>query len=454
MGAVGVTLGGGGVTLHADLSGLAADDHTQYYNQARGDARYALLSHTHAASDIISGTIDAARLPAFSGDISTSAGSTVSTLATVNSNVGSFALATITANAKGLITAASAAATTGSGSVVLASSPAIVTPTIASFVNAGHSHQNAAGGGSLDAAAIGSGVLANARVNWAAPSAIGSTTPASAVFTTISVPGAGANSERFGLNATTTPNGTAVGNGATTSHVTGSGTAIGRNASAAGFRAVAIGASASAANEDSFAMGANAVASADSAIAIGANLTAGHTASIAMGEGAATTKANQLRLHGISTVSFATASPAVEATDSGTNSTLNVLGLSHNSSGVVAAGFGVGLPFLLESSTTESQNAALIEALWNSPTHASYIADLVFSAYNAGTKREAIRVRGNTGAQIGLFGAAPVSQSTGWAVTNPVTRKTFDTTTVTLPQLAEAVGTIINYLISLGPLAA
>lgn len=47
------------------------------------------------------------------------------TLATVNSNVGSFAIATITVNAKGLVTAASAASTTGSGNVVLATSPTI-----------------------------------------------------------------------------------------------------------------------------------------------------------------------------------------------------------------------------------------------------------------------------------------------------------------------------------------
>src|SRR5690606_44516 len=32
--------GGGGVTSHAALSGLANDDHPQYFNQARGDARY------------------------------------------------------------------------------------------------------------------------------------------------------------------------------------------------------------------------------------------------------------------------------------------------------------------------------------------------------------------------------------------------------------------------------
>lgn len=40
----------------------------------------------------------------------------------------------------------------------------IITPTIASFVNAGHSHQNAAGGATLDAAAIAAGTFPTARI--------------------------------------------------------------------------------------------------------------------------------------------------------------------------------------------------------------------------------------------------------------------------------------------------
>jgi hypothetical protein len=52
---------------------------------------------------------------------------------------------------------------------------------------------------------------------------------------------------------------------------------------------------------------------------------------------------------------------------------------------------------------------------------------------------------------IGFFNTAPVAQSTGWAaITNPAVRKTFDTTTVTLPQLAEFVGTLSEYIKSLG----
>lgn len=70
-------------------------------------------------------------ITALTGDVTASGpGSVAATLATVNANVGTFAIATITANSKGLVTAASAASTTGSGSVVLATSPTLVTPAL------------------------------------------------------------------------------------------------------------------------------------------------------------------------------------------------------------------------------------------------------------------------------------------------------------------------------------
>lgn len=42
----------GGVSDHGALTGLADDDHTQYHNNARGDARYSQLGHTQAATTI------------------------------------------------------------------------------------------------------------------------------------------------------------------------------------------------------------------------------------------------------------------------------------------------------------------------------------------------------------------------------------------------------------------
>lgn len=82
---------------------------------------------------------------------------TTSTNSTATMTVGTGA--SLTFSGSGVINAnqvfgTAISAITGSGSLVLATSPAIVTPTIASFVNATHNHQNAAGGGTLAEAAL------------------------------------------------------------------------------------------------------------------------------------------------------------------------------------------------------------------------------------------------------------------------------------------------------------
>jgi hypothetical protein len=68
------------------------------------------LSFVTNASNL-TGTLQAAQMPALSGDVSASVGSTILTLATVNSNVGTFgsgtAIPVITVNGKGLVTAVS-----------------------------------------------------------------------------------------------------------------------------------------------------------------------------------------------------------------------------------------------------------------------------------------------------------------------------------------------------------
>jgi hypothetical protein len=57
------------------------------------------------ASNLSSGTVAAARLPAFTGDATVAVGTSAITLATVNANIGAFN--NVTVNAKGLVTAAS-----------------------------------------------------------------------------------------------------------------------------------------------------------------------------------------------------------------------------------------------------------------------------------------------------------------------------------------------------------
>ncbi len=128
-------------------------------------------------------------MPAFTGDASSVAGATAITLATVNGNVGGFALATITVNAKGLITSASAASTTGSGSVVLATSPTITAPTIAKLSNLSTNGfvKTSGSDGTLNVVSIVSADLTTALTT---PPAIGGTTPALGAFTTLSATGA------------------------------------------------------------------------------------------------------------------------------------------------------------------------------------------------------------------------------------------------------------------------
>lgn len=71
----------------------------------------------------------------------------------------------LTAGATTLIELSDVNAKTGTGTtVVMQGSPALTTPVIADFSSATHSHQNAAGGGTLDAAAIAAGTLDGARL--------------------------------------------------------------------------------------------------------------------------------------------------------------------------------------------------------------------------------------------------------------------------------------------------
>lgn len=78
-----------------------------------------LTNKSIAASEVNSGTLAAAQMPAFSGDITTSAGSTSTTLATVNTAIGTYGDATntpqITVDGKGRITNITTVPTSGSG---------------------------------------------------------------------------------------------------------------------------------------------------------------------------------------------------------------------------------------------------------------------------------------------------------------------------------------------------
>ncbi len=117
---------------------------------------FADLSGTVNLTSQASGTLPAAQLPAFTGDVTSPAGSSINTLATVNGNVGSFTAANITVNAKGLITAAAngsvvssitgtaaqISASSSTGAITLSLSPSVTisgTMTAGTFSGAGTS---------------------------------------------------------------------------------------------------------------------------------------------------------------------------------------------------------------------------------------------------------------------------------------------------------------------------
>lgn len=56
--------------------------------------------------------------------------------------------------------------------------------------------------------------------------------------------------------------------------------------------------------------------------------------------------------------------------------------------------------------------------------------------------------------KFGVNGSAAVAQSTGWSATNVTTDKTFDANATTVDELADVLGTLINYLKTRGDLAA
>lgn len=92
------------------------------------------------ACTALTGTLQAAQFPALTGDITNTAGSLADTLATVNSNVGSFTKLNVTVNGKGLVTAAS---TGGSGSFTPITETVITGTSQAGSTNNSYASNNA-----------------------------------------------------------------------------------------------------------------------------------------------------------------------------------------------------------------------------------------------------------------------------------------------------------------------
>jgi hypothetical protein len=148
----------------------------------------------------LSGSVAAAQMPAFTGDITTSAGGVATTLATVNSNVGTFGSATqsvqFTVNGKGLITAAA---------------NATVTPAVGSITGLGTGVATAL---AVNVGSAGAFVTFNGALG----------TPSSGVGTNLTGTASGLTAGNVTTNANLTGPITSVGNATSIASQTGTGT--------------------------------------------------------------------------------------------------------------------------------------------------------------------------------------------------------------------------------------
>lgn len=103
-------------------------------------------------------------------------------------------------------------------------------------------------------------------------------------------------------------------------------------------------------------------------------------------------------------------SQSVNYIDTGTTNAPSVFSLDHNSTNTPAAGFGLVSQFRLNSTTTDSTDAADLTVTWATATHASRKARIVHNVFDTAA-REALRLEASgSAAMIGFLGASASAQ--------------------------------------------
>jgi hypothetical protein len=154
---------------------------------------------------------------------------------------------------------------------------------------------------------------------------------------------------------------------------------------------------------------------------------------------------------GVQIAEFAQTNSSIYCNTGFTSSVSTGLTVGHRTSGVAANNFGVALKFNAESSSGNQRDVGRVRVYYVNATDASRTVRIVFSAQDFNAERDGFAIEANGSAVLlGFYGAPPVAQSAYGAPTGTPTRTTFDTATVTLPQLAERVKAMIDDLRSVG----
>lgn len=96
----------------------------------------------------------------------------------------------------------------------------------------------------------------------------------------------------------------------------------------------------------------------------------------------------------------------VSLDDTATSAVTNMLTIDHTSTGTPAAGFGSGIQFLGESTTTVQRGMGRIRTEWTTATDASRASKMVLSTFAVATETDAITILSD--GKVGI-GAAPTS---------------------------------------------
>jgi hypothetical protein len=266
---------------------------------------------------------------------------------------------------------------------------------------------------------------------------------------TVSCLGTGSDSEQFGALTSASGNSSvAIGRAASSGGI--SSTAIGFSALAGGSTSVAIGQSASSSGTSSFAIGSQANASGDNSIAIGQLATSTGSGAITVGSASSSSSLFSLAI-GYSTSAIHAYSMVFGAF--GVTTANNQIIFST----AITQQFNaeISLELAGTSSTAQQRSLANIDTQWVDSIDSSRKGRLIFRVNDYAAKREGLRIESDgTQPLLGLFGATAVAKSTGWSVSNVTTDKSFDANSTTIDEVADVLGTLINYLISRGDLGA